>query len=76
MEWFHWREVRDKRNTWSVCHPYYCVRLYILHHHGDVLEYQVATPTTTPVEDRRILEDYFRLDVDLSGLYTLYGPFH
>lgn len=32
----------------------------------------MATPTTTPVEDRRILEDYFRLDVDLTGLYTQY----
>lgn len=76
MVWVHWGEVRDMEKQWSVCHSHCHIRLYILHHHGDVLDYQVATPTTNPAEDQRILEDYFRLDVDLTSLYTRCGICH
>ena len=45
-------------------------RLYVLRHHGDKLLYQVATPTGNQSEDRRVLEEYLRLDSDLCDLYT------
>ena len=50
------------------CYTLY--RLFILRHHGNTLHYRVATPSSDPVEDRRTLEHYFRLDSDLTSLYS------
>ena len=68
VERCYWREVRVSLSTYKWRNHLH--RLYVLHHHDDVLHYQVTTPTPDLVEDRRTLEQYFRLDFDLMALYT------
>ena len=66
--WSHQRQVGGAPFL-SLSSHLVGLRLFTLRHHGDELQYQVATPTSDPAKDRQILVDYFRLDFDLSSLY-------